>query len=234
MQRRCKLTLTMRSGVLLTAMVLSTVVYSQTDAQVPRVSFRGNSLGMTLEEFRLNNSKQVVSLPTVVTIGKRKKETHYYLAHSPFCSDSYPDKLPHEEMAVLKPGEILCDALWNDPSRTDLSIADVPVRYIAYHFFNGRLVKVSVNFMAHGYFTIAMAFEAKYGSPTHKAHEGFQNAYGASWTGEAISWNFGSQLIVVREGSGNGPLQNGLSETGYITIEDSDRLPSPSKVKVDF
>jgi hypothetical protein len=87
-----------------------------------------------------------------------------------------------------------------------------------------------MRYFSSDYVRIAEAFRLKYGEVTHTQAETFQNGYGAKWSGDVLNWQAGTQSIVVREGSGNGPGQDGLDmHTGASVIFLDRALASPEQ-----
>jgi hypothetical protein len=186
-------------------------------------SFKGNALGMTLDEFKRSNATDAIWINTG-TPGMHVNKKLSRQVSTPLCSDTYGVG------ADLQPGEVFCDVSPGVANPEGKDIAGEKVARVDYRFMNGRLYRISMPFASVHYAGIRGAFIQRYGSPTRSSDESFQNAYGARWTGEILVWSQGSQSIVLREGSQDGPAQNRFEALGSSTASFEDTSLAPQNV----
>jgi hypothetical protein len=81
--------------------------------------------------------------------------------------------------------------------RTPPTIANVPLKTYAFHFYQGKLFKIIAVFSVEGYDAMKTAFTEKFGAPEVTPHE-LQNAYGAKFDGEESNWTNGVSAIEMK------------------------------------
>jgi hypothetical protein len=208
-------------------------------AQDVAYAFKGNSLGMTLDEFKRQNSSGYVYYDKKGNLTKAGKKDAIQVA-TPVCTDSTVFSAQPNVKANLGPDEVACPE--EHPQFAGQSFAEV-----SYRFYKGRLFQIQIQFNSSGYFQVKEAFVAKYGSVSETGHMDYQNGFGAHWQGETSIWRHGTQAIVVMEGPDNGPGQDGCdfrnTETGKCLVpkfdasavlRDKSLTPSTPSAKPDF
>lgn len=84
----------------------------------------------------------------------------------------------------------------------DSTIAGVDVS-LEYKFVDGRLYQIEVRRLYQASFDkVFGALKDKYGEPTTRKTENYQNAYGAEFQGDVVSWSNSVSMIVYLERSG--------------------------------
>ena len=185
-------------------------------AQDAAYEFKGNSLGMTLEEFKRQHFSGYVYYDKKGHLTKPGKKDAVQLA-MPICTDSpvlaadwiltssfWPDK------GTLLPDEVVCPE--GDPKFAGQFFAKV--RYL---FYKGRLFHIESIFGSSGYSQVKEAFIAKYGPVNETRYSDYQNGFGAHWQGEISIWHHGTQEIEVKEGPDNGPGQDGCDSDSIVS-----------------
>jgi len=193
--------------------------------------FKTNRLGESLDEFRAipDNASDVyvnTGNPNAWRVDK-KKTVHI---QETFCSDRY--QVPGK---IYRPDVVEC-TIPRAKNNDENFITTTLISDLTYSFYKGRLYQISMHYFSSNYAGIARAFRQKYGDPSQTKTEAFQNAYGATWSGDVLYWLSGTQGIVVSEGSGNGPAQNGMDmHTGAsILFSDSALAPPDTKQVLNF
>ncbi|MDP7597656.1 MAG: hypothetical protein QGI68_19120, partial [Pseudomonadales bacterium] len=79
------------------------------------------------------------------------------------------------------------------PNRT--TVAGVETELLVYHFIDDKLYRISAFFEQDGYSDVKRALSAKYGNPSSTNVHEYQNAYGATFSGESLSWHRGVSSI---------------------------------------
>ena len=197
------------------------------ESQNSGYAFKGNRLGESLDEFKAmpNNAVDLwinTGNPNAWTVDK-KKNIHL---EGPFCSDEYQSRGPSQ----VPYGSIVCTlprAKSNDVNFIDASL----IGDLSYSFYQKKLYKISMRSFSREYSHISAAFQAKYGTFAETTTETFTNAYGATWHGGVLVFRSGTQSILVREGSGNGPAQNDLNMQTGVSIVFTDSALSPPNAK---
>jgi hypothetical protein len=225
----------------LVLVVLITCSAAPSSAQIPDpvnvpFSFKGNSLGMTLQAFKAsNNQGQVwVAWGPANSQGKAKKENKKQVP-TPLCTDDYPS-LANGWLA-LSPGEVFCNPAPGETNPEARTVAGFVLPGIGYYFYNDKLYKIDMHFAARHYTVIRAAFKDKYGSQPDRIETSFQNGFGAHWIGESLFWKQGTQTVLLYEGSMNGPGQDRYSDIGSSTATFSDNAfvpPTKPRAKSDF
>jgi hypothetical protein len=167
-------------------------------AQETTYTFKGNSLGMTLEDFKKQNFHGYVYYDKKGNLTKPGKKGAIQ-EPTPDCTDN--PVLPAAMRVNLDPDEVVCPE--QDPEFAGLRYAQV-----RYRFYKGRLYQIESQFRSSGYFQVKAAFISKYGSVSETRSMDYQNGFGAHWQGEVSIWRDGSEAIVVMEGPDNGPGQD--------------------------
>jgi len=194
-------------------------------------TFKGNALGMSLNDFRAANSGYAVW----ITAGKvnafgRTKKNEKMQVQTPLCTDKYRD-FPGDSRDLVD-DEILCNASPGSINSDGATIDGYPVDSVAYRFYKLRLYQINIFFVPSRFEEIANAFRDKYGEPLSTTFSDYQNAFGARWKGRNIIWRNGKQRIAMVEGGGNGPGQNDETSLSGATITDESLSPPPSGTKV--
>lgn len=213
-----------RLGVALLALI--GMCSGQSPGDVP-FSFKGNSLGMTLQAFKAsNNQGQVwIAWGSANWRGKPKKENKKQVP-TPLCTDDYPSLA-----GALSPGEVFCNP---DPAETNpeaRTVAGLLLPGIDYYFYNDKLYKIAMHFAARNYAVIGASFRDKYGPEPYRMESQYQNGFGAHWVGESLFWKRGTQTVLLYEGSQNGPGQDQYADIGSSTATFSDSALAPPPVK---
>ncbi len=189
--------------VVLAVSILSGLVFAQTSVSQPSYSFKDNALGMSLAEFKATNNQGTV----YINAGKPdlREQADPKLAQTvrtPLCTDTYQGlEWPTEQ----GDGEVLCNASPGSVNPQARQIADVTAMDVIYHFYSQKLAAITIQFSTVSYPRIREAFIAEYGKPTQLFKRGDLNGNGVRWSGEVVTWNRDKQVIILEEGSGDGP-----------------------------
>ncbi len=170
-------------------------------AQETAYTFKGNSLGMTLEDFKKQNFHGYVFYDKKGNLTKEGKKGAIQVA-SPVCTDSAAFAEDPGERVNLVPDEVVCPE--DRPQFAGQRFVQV-----RYRFYRGYLFQIESQFGSSGYPQVKAAFIEKYGPLSEMRSMDYQNGFGASWTGEVSIWRQRNQTIVVTEGPDNGPGQDG-------------------------
>jgi hypothetical protein len=234
-------------GVILTAMKRSMIsllavlylavatLHAQADHSVAGAySFKGNFLGMKLSAFKLQNPGSIY-----INTGDPTKRVNKKLSRqvvTPLCTDTYQgfEGAP----SVIPAGEVYCDATPESTNPLGKVVMGSEAFWVHYWFYKETLFRIEFAVRAADYKIVSFGLESKFGKPTEVGSEKFQNAYGAAWTGETLTWHDGSKSIYAFEGGGNGPAQDRMSlgNASMVSMVDSALGPSdqPHKPTVDF
>jgi hypothetical protein len=210
------------------AMLCSLAGGARVEAQAQGYSFKGNRLGMTLDEFKKQNFSGYEYYTREGSVVKAGTKNAIQVA-KPICSDSEYYTGSSALAAKLDPDEIVC------PDENP-EFAGLEYSILRYRFYKGLLYEVEALFNSSGYDKVKNSFIARYGQAGATSRQDFKNAAGAQWKGEVLTWRQGSQTIVLTEGPDNGP---GGSDAKFRTnasavIKDEDRAPRAKAPKVDF
>ena len=213
---------------------LTGTVLAQADNPV-HLTFKGNYLGMSLDEFKQQNVGEHVFLNTGKPRwngGPDKKFNKE--VPTPLCTDEYRG-FPGDNQN-LAPDEVLCNVAPGEINQAALRFGGIRAAVMLYRFNNKKLYQIEISFSSGDYLAVKSAFFQKYGQPTKLTTLAYQNGYGANWQGEVSIWNAGNQTIVATEGSGNGPAQNPSSPTtgAGVVFSDTANQPASSARKPDF
>lgn len=208
-------------------------VCSISSAQTNAYSFKGNTLGMSLAEFKSKNAYG----PIYVNTGPpnwlgRPSAKNTKAVQLPLCTDTMRD-FPGDSRDLLE-GEVLCNLSPGTQNSGAKDILGDPAHEVIYRFHNGKLWFIYITFPATRFSEIAAAFREKYGATNVSKNEVFQNGYGAKWTGEALGWEQGQQKIALGEGSANGPGQRYSYSMSQIVFADLSNQPTPDTKPLDF
>jgi hypothetical protein len=152
---------------------------------------KGDRLGMTLEDFR------------IVHLGKGSGSDVL-----PWCSDTRPGK----EISTLlsetwydQAGLINCRLDFPYQDLPGPTIAGVNTDMLIYHFVDGQLYQITAWLPHSGFSEVKNAYVEKLGRPTAEDASTYQNAFGAKFSGETLTWKNGvsAMLLVERNGSVN-------------------------------
>ncbi len=219
----------------------TSLLHSQvgTTTSVPDLSFRGNQLGMTLAQWKANpqNASSVwvnTGNPNAWRVDK-KKTIHMT---GGWCDDS-GILLPGIDDA--NPGDVTCSVGYEGDPVGTTDVSNQTITHLRYSFRDGSLYNISFRFGSSSYSTFKAAFAAKYGPAAMTDSIPYENGFGANWKGEAEMRTYGSTIIYLVEGPGDGPGQNGndASKGGgaYIsnsTVDKQLRGGQAAKAVVDF
>jgi len=196
-------------------------------------SFKGNPLGMALEDFKAKNPGK-----TWVNTGdpnRRMNKKLTQLVDTPLCTDHVRgfegDNLP------LSGAEVLCNASPAGTNAEGKILLGQQAAQVLYLFNSGKLYMIQVSILPRNFNLVTMALKQKYGEPVEGVPAGYQNGYGASWTGKELTWSRGSGRILASEGSGDGPAQDRSDpyNPSMIMFLDSSLAPKKDhKLQVDF
>ncbi len=194
--------------------------------------FKGNWLGMTLDQFRANNSGETfwIKDDTPSKRGDRKQKAREVT--TPFCTDQLRgfegDLFPQE------PGVVLCNPEPGDLYHKYREFAGINADMILYWFYDGRLFKIDISFPAAQFIPAQMAFQQKYGRPSAETSRAFQNKYGATWNGVADEWRRGTERIQMTEGPDNGPGQTPSEGAEILFVDSALGPPRAASAAPDF
>ena len=196
--------------------------------------FKGNGLGMSLTEFKRANKTGVVLMNSgpLKWNGAQNKKFDRNVS-LPLCTDEV-NVFPGSSIPIVQ-DEVLCNTAPGTVEEGRLVLGE-PITAVYYRFYKGKLYDIALVFDVRRFQEIVAAFREKYGTPTRVGSTAYQNAYGASWTGEEVTWLKGSQVIVAHEGSANGPVQShyGVGSGSQIEYQDVSLAPKPEKPNIDF
>jgi hypothetical protein len=203
-------------------------------------TFKGNSLGMTLDDFKKQNFHGYVYYDKKGNLTKGGKKGAIQTA-TPVCTDN-PLRLagqPNLRVNLVADEEICPE---DSPQFAGQIFA-----LVQYVFYKGRLFQIESHFPSSGYTAVRDAFVMKYGPVDERRYSDYQNGFGANWQGEVSIWRKGSQTIVVMEGPDNGPAQDGCyyqsPDSGKCLVpktdasailRDDSMAPATSSPKADF
>lgn len=195
-------------------------------------TFKGNWLGMSLKQFKVQDKGQQVLLPYWDPSIKKKNKMTTHAFNTPLCSDT----ISGFDTETIGPHEVVCNPSPGNVNLEARTVAGVLTDRIHYRFYKGKLCSISIDF-PHFYFgAISRAFEAKYGKPTSTKLDSYENAFGATWTGTELYWERGKESIGIMEGAGGGPGQKSTAnDESIVVISDQSLGPNSSaKPIVDF
>jgi hypothetical protein len=149
--------------------------------------FKGDSLGMSLEEF---------------------KQRHFYkpLTHNksaPFCSDDSrgANAVLLADESYLKAGLVNCRITFpfEDSQGRKVTIANSNAIAHLFHFVDKRLYQITIVVNHTDFPRVRDALVEKYSSPHGSKKEVYQNAYGATFAGEKLTWTNGISSVELSE-----------------------------------
>jgi hypothetical protein len=224
-----------KTEIALAFSLLSLAWLPRARGQATPTTFKGNSLGMSLEEFKQANRGQQVWINTGDP-NKRQNKKLSRLVDTPLRTDTLDGFEGTAEVAPRKPGEVVCNISSGSFNPDAKVVAGTKMGQIIYRFYGGKLYEIQLQFAAVSFSGVKAAFISKYGPPTNTEQESFQNGFGARWSGEGVEWVIGKTMrVILVEGPGNGPGQDNLSETANATIADSSLAPpTQAPAKTDF
>jgi hypothetical protein len=225
-------------------------------------SFKGNPLGMTLEQFKIANpttpcftfddvAEPVKSQHNLeeAMLQEGIAQLHVKESQSATARDALHAAVRRAELAegavyvqktvpwtvnFVNPtaNEINCSS--GDDDQDSLKVGSFKVSGVVYRFIEGRLYKVTILFPSGLIAPVRRAFTTKYGAFTILATDEYQNGLGACWSGANFAWTNGPQSIRLHEGSNNGPGQEFEAGSGSVTYEDRSLEPVPGKTPTNF
>ena len=169
--------------------------------------FKGNSLGMTLDAFKASNNQGKVWVASGAPNwrGKPRKGMEREVP-TPLCTDEMRGFPGDNETLAMVPDEVFCN-----PAPAEI---------------NPEARMVAGNPVAQ-YPIIKSAFQTKYGPAPSRSEVGFQNGFGARWTGEVLLWNRSTQTLMLYEGGKNGPGQDEFDPVGSSSATFTDGALAP-------
>jgi len=173
-------------------------------------SFKGNTLEMTLEQFRANPSN-VAPIPVdTILSGTEQTEQRF----TPLCSDH----ATWDGEPKAMPGELICFTGTPTANVQSLVVDRRQADHVWYRFYGGRLHEIDIAwFDASDFDGLSLAFETKLGVGDSSHNTYYQNGFGAHWAGKQEIWTSGTQGIILSQGAGMGPGQDSARRT--LTIE---------------
>jgi hypothetical protein len=215
-------------------------------------SFKGNTLGMTLEQFRSNPTNVASIWINTGNPAKRLDKKKSQQVNTPLCSDQYAEI---EDFPAAASGEIICLTGTPGPyiagnkfsttkqggvNAQSIIVAGHDPEHVWYRFYGGHLYAIEIGkFAPLDFGDLLQAFEQKFGKPNQTTKEDYQNGFGAHWSGEVLIWQKGPQVISLKEGPGNGPGQDHFSridgpEITFLDLSIAEQLRPTAGVKPDF
>ncbi len=168
---------------------------SDTHTQTSAYAFKGNTLGMSLADFKVANNQGTVYINTGKPNWRGKADPKLTQAvPTPLCTDVY-DGL--QWPVTAEEGEVLCNASPGAINAQGRRISGVDAMSVTYHFYHQQLAKISIVFSTANYSQIRSAFVAKYGEPSSLSTRQFQNGFGARWEAELTVWRKGKQASLT-------------------------------------
>jgi hypothetical protein len=261
---------------------------AQTPSAPDGFSFKGNPLGMTLDQFKTNNPKSqcftkeqidaavknlgalamasmkpamaqaqldVLQSELYAVQGKQAKLAAKGAINTAFlevkkaqadllAAQQTPQVFPWSVgLGIQGPDAVACSSsssapfahsAGGDADPGGLKIGSVVAEAVVYQFLGGKLYKVSILFPSGLVDHMKEALMTKYGEPTAIAADDYQNGFGARWKGANFAWTSGTQVVLLHEGSGNGPGQEYSTTSGQLTYGDRSLEPIPAKVPTNF
>jgi hypothetical protein len=146
---------------------------------------------------------------------------------TPLCTDEMRGFPGDNETLAMVPDEVFCNPAPAEINPEARMVAGNPVAAIGYYFFKGRLYRIEMHFAAAQYPIIKSAFQTKYGPAPSRSEVGFQNGFGARWTGEVLLWTRSTQTLMLYEGGKNGPGQDEFDPVGSSSATFTDGALAP-------
>jgi hypothetical protein len=178
---------------------------------------KGDRLGMSLKEFKAKYT--------------RKVEGHNESA--PFSSETRPrQELPTllAESWHTDAGIVNCSITFpfeafrgNAPT-----IADVKTELLVHHFVDGKLYRITAWLPHDGYLKVKMGLIAKEGDPDREETSTYQNSFGATFTGESLTWTNAVSTITLTERFGRLDTSALVFEHRELAAMVHSRTPAPT------
>jgi hypothetical protein len=221
-----------RAALLFLLALGSTIQAQQSQSEKSGFTFKNNYFGMSLAKFKSANAGDQVFLQFPKIKGQKKRAPQLF--PTPICSDVVLDV--GKRVMDMLPNEMICDVSAQGANPDARMVAGAMMDQILYRFYGGRLYRIDIQFPASDFADVKDAFQEKYGEPSKIEPVIFENVFGASWTSHDLSWQHGTQLVVLIEGPGNGPGQNQFSsEFPYAMLYDASYGPPRTPKKpLDF
>jgi hypothetical protein len=128
---------------------------------------------------------------------------------APFCSDDYPEArlTPGREdtsSAYTQAGLVYCQPYFPFEAQrgVQFTIADIPAT-TQFDFYQGKLYQISATFYSSRFTAMQEALTGKYGTPSSVTAVDYQNAFGAKFTGNVVTWENRVSTISLRQCSGS-------------------------------
>jgi hypothetical protein len=168
-------------------------------------SFKGNYLGMTLEEFRKLNKRTDTS---DILCTDNSSELHTWLDKRNKNLDALAKQFgqpqrSHENLVVCPItggsfqvpnfGEAVGQGITRDDGLTTVGQFIIPS--IEYKFFESKLWNISIEVNGRQWLELVDVLKSKYGAPTENKSSKKQNTFGATWDSPCFVWISKTQKI---------------------------------------
>lgn len=216
-------------------LVLSLLISPALTAQEAR-TFKGNRLGMSLEEFKQNNVGQKVWINTGDP-SKRHNKKLDQAVDTPLCTDTFAVFPGVENVVDRHQGEVICNISPGAMNPAAKMIGNMAMNQIIYRFYADKLYQIDLSFSPIQFLGVRSAFDAKFGQESDVAKIGCQNGYGARWSGDSVQWQVSPTVAaIVYEGCDNGPGQDQFGGFSNGSISDPSLAPpsAPQKTAALF
>jgi hypothetical protein len=110
----------------------------------------------------------------------------------------------------------------------NVTIANLPLVGLAFHFYKDRLFRIMVTFKSDDYSTMKTAFTEKFGPPVVTPGE-VQNRLGAKFDAEESRWSNGVSAIIIKHRVADTETASVLVVLSAIQKEVEEAKPSPKK-----
>ncbi len=177
---------------------ISGQVQSQTAS--PPYDLKGDRLGMSLEDFKAKYRHSVRGDPR----------------EAPFCEDKGNGLT---ECQIYFPFE-------KAEGKAAETIANVPAD-LMFEFVDGKLWGISAVFKQTDFETVKKGFTEKFGDPKSSESRMYQNAFGATFSGQILGWNNGTSTILLVERNRNLNTSSVQMEHTDLAAIANGRRPKP-------
>lgn len=103
---------------------------------------------------------------------------------------------------------------------------------VNFQFKNEKLVMIAFNFKPKEYDVLKEALIQKFGKPTKKEHEILQNAMGASFHNEALTWFFPNGTVAI--GKYTDDIEHGLALISPVTNKELNQIKKKKQAAPGF
>jgi hypothetical protein len=157
----------------------------QSQTASPPYDLKGDRLGMSLGDFRDKHHRNVGDVDVK---GKYHEDAH----QAPFCEDKGNGLT---ECQIYFPFE-------KAEGKAAETIANAPAD-LMFEFVDGKLWGISAVFKQADFETVKKGFTEKFGDPKSSESKMYQNAFGATFSGQILGWNNGTSTILLIERNRN-------------------------------